>query len=312
MTQNSFNKTPPAPVRIAVFPVAGLGTRFLPATKAMPKEMLPVNDRPLIQHVIEEAREAGIEKFVFITGRHKELLEEHFDLTPELEQTLKSRGKHDILETIRGLCLPDGSMICTRQHKPLGLGHAIWCAREIVGHEPFAVILPDVLVKGTPGCLKQMIDVYNQTGGNLIAVEDVPREETYKYGVIDPGQINGPCISVKGLVEKPDPQDAPSTLSVIGRYILQPQVFKHLAAFEKGAGGEIQLTDALDKLLKEQDFNAMRFNGQSYDSGSRIGFITANVAYGLDDPSIGKEVARMLKQFLNTLDENAHHAAAAE
>lgn len=302
------------PIRKAVFPVAGLGTRFLPATKAMPKEMLPVNDRPLIQHVVEEAREAGIEEFIFITGRHKELLEEHFDLTPELEQTLKSRNKEDILEEIRKIILPDGSIICTRQHKPLGLGHAIWCAEKIIGDEPFAVILPDVLAKCPEGkgCLKQMVDVYNETGGNLIAVEDVPREEVYKYGVVDPGEDNGKAITVKGLVEKPDPDDAPSTMSVIGRYILQPKVFDFLSAFEKGAGGEIQLTDALDKLIEVEDFNAMRFDGKTHDSGSRIGFITANVAYGLDDPNIGDDVADMLESYLAEIKERKANATAAE
>ncbi|MGH1398475.1 MAG: UTP--glucose-1-phosphate uridylyltransferase GalU [Alphaproteobacteria bacterium] len=290
------------PIRKAVFPVAGLGTRFIPATKAMPKEMLPVNDRPLIQHVVEEAKEAGIEEFIFITGRHKELLEEHFDEHPELEATLERRGKDKILQMVRDLVMPAGALFTTRQPKPLGLGHAIWCAKKLVGDEPFAVILPDVLVKGETGCLKQMVDVYNETGGNLIAVEDVPREETKNYGIVDPGAEHntpwGATIAVKGLVEKPDPAAAPSTMSVIGRYILQPEVFDHLNAFETGAGGEIQLTDALDKLIGEQVFNAMRFEGKSYDSGSRIGFITANVAYGSSDPDIGDDVRAMIEGFL--------------
>ena len=300
------------PIRKAVFPVAGLGTRFLPATKAMPKEMLTVCDRPLIQHVVEEAREAGIEEFIFITGRSKHLLEEHFDLTPELEDTLTKRGKFDVIETIKDLLLPDGSMICTRQHRPLGLGHAIWLAHNIVGDEPFAVILPDVLVKAPKGngCMKQMIDVYNQTGGNLIAVEDVPRSDVDQYGIVDPGKTNGAAIEVKGLVEKPDPKDAPSEMSVIGRYILQPEVFKHLGKHEKGAGDEIQLTDALDKLIKEQDFNAMRFEGKTHDSGNRLGFITANLAYALDDSKIGSEVERMVLEYAETIKERQNVAAA--
>ncbi len=305
MTENS-----PRKIRKAVFPVAGLGTRFLPATKAMPKEMLPINDRPLIQHVVEEAKEAGIEEFIFITGRHKELLEEHFDEHPELSQTLKKRGKENVLKKIEDLIMPAGALFLTRQPKPLGLGHAIWCAAKLVENEPFAVILPDVLVKGPQGCLKQMVDVYNETGGNLIAVEDVPLEETENYGIVDPGEESGKTIAIKGLVEKPKPEDAPSTLSVIGRYILQPEIFNHLSAFETGAGGEIQLTDAMAKLIGTQPFNAMRFKGKSYDSGSRLGFITANVVYGLDDPDIGKDVENMLKTLLE--QKQGQSRAAAE
>jgi len=300
------------PIKKAVFPVAGLGTRFLPATKAMPKEMLTVCDRPLIQHVVEEAREAGIEEFIFITGRSKELLEEHFDLTPELEDTLTKRGKFDVIETIKELLLPDGSMICTRQHRPLGLGHAIWLAKQIVGDEPFAVILPDVLVKAEKGngCMKQMIDVYNETGGNLIAVEDVPIETVDQYGIVEPGTENGKAIEVKGLVEKPNPADAPSQMSVIGRYILQPEVFEHLGKHEKGAGGEIQLTDALDKLIKEQAFNAMRFDGKTHDSGNRLGFITANLAYAIDDDKIGKDVEQMILDYAAEIKGRKNVAAA--
>lgn len=300
------------PIRKAVFPVAGLGTRFLPATKAMPKEMLPVNDRPLIQHVVEEAKEAGIEEFIFITGRHKELLEEHFDEHPELQDTLAKRGKLDVLKKIEDLIMPEGALFSTRQPKPLGLGHAIWCASKLVGDEPFAVILPDVLVKcpDGKGCLKQMMDVYAETGGNLIAVEDVPLEETRKYGIVDPGAVNGAAIEVKGLVEKPNPADAPSTMSVIGRYILQPEVFGHLSKHETGAGGEIQLTDALDKLIAEQPFNAMRFDGKTHDSGSRLGFITANIAYGLADPEISNELADILETYLDQIKGHKHAAAA--
>ena len=298
------------PIRKAVFPVAGLGTRFLPATKAMPKEMLPVNDRPLIQHVVEEAKEVGIEEFIFITGRHKELLEEHFDEHPELQNILKKRGKDKVLNKVEDLIMPAGALFLTRQPKPLGLGHAIWCAQKLVGDEPFAIILPDVLVKGPVGCLKQMVDVYNQTGGNLIAVEDVPREETQNYGVIDPGEESNGSIEVKGLVEKPNPEDAPSTLSVIGRYILQPEIFEHLSAFEKGAGDEIQLTDAMDKLIDTQSFRAMRFDGQSYDSGSRLGFIKANLAYGLSDAEIGDDVRTMINDLLKEYEPKSYAAAA--
>ncbi len=278
----------------------------------MPKEMLPVNDRPLIQHVVEEAKEAGIEEFIFITGRHKELLEEHFDEHPELQSTLKSRGKDSVLQKIEDLIMPAGALFLTRQPKPLGLGHAIWCASKLVGDEPFAVILPDVLVKTAQGngCLKQMVDVYNQTGGNLIAVEDVPRDEVYKYGIVEPGATNGKAIEVKSLVEKPDVEGAPSEMSVIGRYILQPEVFTHLSAFETGAGGEIQLTDALDKLIKEQDFNAMRFDGKTHDSGSRLGFIQANMAYGLDDPEISDKVQQLILDYAEEIKGQRNVAAA--
>lgn len=284
------------PVRKAVFPVAGLGTRFLPATKVMPKEMLTINDRPLIQHVFEEAREAGIEEFIFITGRHKQLLEEHFDFQPELEEVLEKRGKKDLVKAVRDSEMPAGALFLTRQPKPLGLGHAIWCAEKIVGREPFAVLLPDVLIRHKTGCLKQMMGLYEKHGGNIIAVEDVPRDKTDQYGIVDSGGAKGKFIPVRGLVEKPKPADAPSTMSVVGRYILQPEVFDHLAAFQKGAGGEIQLTDAMAKLIGRQPFHALRFEGQSYDCGSRLGFIEANIAYGLSDPVIGKQVKSILRK----------------
>lgn len=284
------------PIRKAVFPVAGLGTRFLPATKAMPKEMLTINDKPLIQHVFDEAREAGIEEFIFVTGRHKELLEEHFDYQPELEDTLTSRGKYDMLEKVRSSEMPAGSLFLTRQPKPLGLGHAIWCARKLVGDEPFAVLLPDVLIRGTQGCLKQMVDVYQQRGGNLIAVEDVAREDTHKYGIVDTNGDAGNIAVVKGLVEKPAPENAPSTLSVVGRYILQPEVFDYLGEFKAGAGGEIQLTDAMSGLIGKQPFHTLRFEGKSYDCGSRLGFIEANLIYGMADAGIGEDVKKILKR----------------
>lgn len=290
------------PVRKAVFPVAGMGTRFLPATKAMPKEMLPINDRPLIQHVYEEAREAGIEEFIFITGRHKEMLEEHFDFQPELEQTLQARGKDDMLAKVRDSEIPAGKLFLTRQPKPLGLGHAIWCAHKLIGDEPFAILLPDVLIKGQQGCLKQMIDAYEEHGGNIIAVEDVPRSETYKYGIVDTGGAQGTVCDIKGLVEKPKPEDAPSTLSVVGRYILQPEVFEHLSAFEIGAGGEIQLTDAMDKLIGTQPFKTLSFEGKSYDCGSRLGFIEANIIYGMDAPDIGDNVKSIVKKYAETIE----------
>lgn len=292
------------PIRKAVFPVAGLGTRFLPATKAMPKEMLTINDRPLIQHVFDEAREAGIEEFIFVTGRHKEMLEEHFDYQPELEYTLRKRGKDDMLAKVQDSEMPAGSLFLTRQPKPLGLGHAVWCAKKLVGDEPFAILLPDVLMRGPEGCLKQMVDAYNETGGNLIAVEDVPREETEKYGIVDTGGEDGKMAPVKGLVEKPSPPEAPSTLSVVGRYILQPEIFDHLAAFETGAGGEIQLTDAMSKLIGTQAFNTLRYEGKSYDCGSRLGFIEANLIYGMDDDKIGNDVKEILKKHAKQLLES--------
>ncbi|MEZ5815046.1 MAG: UTP--glucose-1-phosphate uridylyltransferase GalU [Alphaproteobacteria bacterium] len=298
------------PVRKAVFPVAGLGTRFLPATKVMPKEMLPINDRPLIQHVYEEAREAGIEEFIFVTGRHKNMLEEHFDFQPELEETLETRGKDAMLKKVRDSEIGAGQLFLTRQPRPLGLGHAVWCAAKLIENEPFAILLPDVLIQGPQGCLKQMVDVYNETGGNVIAVEDVPRNETDKYGIVDTGGEDGQNMPVKGLVEKPKPKDAPSTLSVIGRYILQPEVFEHLSAFETGAGGEIQLTDAMAKLIGRQPFSAMRFEGRSYDSGSRLGFIQANMAYASHDPEIGEGVRRAILDMADTLKKGTVNEAA--
>lgn len=284
------------PIRKAVFPVAGLGTRFLPATKAMPKEMLPINDRPLIQHVYEEARDAGIEEFIFVTGRHKEMLEEHFDFQPELEETLESRGKKDMLAKVRDSEIPAGQLFLTRQPKPLGLGHAVWCAKKLIGDEPFAILLPDDIIHHPTGCLGQMIEAYNDTGGNIVAVKDVPKEDTNKYGILDIEKDDGKNVAVKGLVEKPDPANAPSTLSIIGRYILQPEVFDHLSAFETGAGGEIQLTDAMAKLIGGQPFHGLRFDGNHFDCGSRLGFIEANLVYGMKDSEIGGNVTKIVKK----------------
>ena len=253
-----------ARIRKAVFPVAGLGTRFLPATKVMPKEMLPINDRPLIQYVVEEAREAGIEEFIFVTGRYKEMLEEHFDFQPELQQTLEARGKIDMLQKVRDSEMPAGRLFLTRQPRPLGLGHAVWCAAKLVGNEPFAVLLPDVLMQGKQGCLKQMVDVYNEKGGNVIAVEAVAPENAHQYGIVKSSNINNDIITIEGLVEKPKKGTAPSNISVVGRYILQPEIFNHLSVFETGAGGEIQLTDAMIKLIGNQTFTGIKFKLQSY------------------------------------------------
>jgi UTP--glucose-1-phosphate uridylyltransferase len=285
------------PVKKAVFPVAGLGTRFLPATKVMPKEMLPINDRPLIQHVFEEAREAGIEEFIFVTGRYKEMLEQHFDFQPELEDVLESRNKQDMLEKVRDSEIPAGKLFLTRQPRPLGLGHAVWCAKKLVGNEPFAVLLPDDIVRHDKGCLKQMVEAYEQHGGNIVAVRDVPKADTSKYGILDIASDDGKNVKVKGLVEKPAPEKAPSTLSIIGRYILQPDVFEHLSAFETGAGGEIQLTDAMAKLIGKQPFHGLRFEGQHYDCGSRLGFIEANIAYMMNDKGIGAQVRKIVQTY---------------
>ena len=288
------------PVRKAVFPVAGLGTRFLPATKVMPKEMLPINDRPLIQHAVEEARAAGIEEFLFVTGRQKEMLEEHFDFQPELAATLEQRGKKDLLDKLLETIMPAGKLFLTRQPQPLGLGHAVWCAKKLVGDEPFAVMLPDDMVLADKGCLAQMVESYNELGGNIVAVMDVPRADTAKYGVLDIAKDNGKTVAVKGLVEKPAPEKAPSTLSIIGRYILQPEVFDHLATFEKGTGGEIQLTDAMAKLIGTQPFHGLRFSGTRYDCGHRLGFLEANVAYALSDPEIGDAFRDILEKYSTT------------
>jgi UTP--glucose-1-phosphate uridylyltransferase len=308
----SHDTNPPRPItriRKAVFPVAGLGTRFLPATKVMPKEMLPISDRPLIQHVFEEAREAGIEEFIFVTGRYKEMLEEHFDHQPELEQTLLSRGKHDLIAKIKDSEMPAGRLFLTRQPKPLGLGHAIWCAEKLVGGEAFAVLLPDVLIKHSQGCLKQMLSVYEEFGGNVIAVENVPQDQTDQYGIVDTGGKDAKICPVRGLVEKPKPSEAPSTLSVVGRYILQPQIFDALSSFEKGAGGEIQLTDAMAKLIGQQPFHTLRFAGKSYDCGSRLGFIEANIAFGMDDPVIGGKIKNLISELAQTITEDRRAAA---
>lgn len=284
------------PLRKAVFPVAGLGTRFLPATKAMPKEMLPVVDRPLIQYAVDEAIEAGIEQMIFVTGRGKSALEDHFDIAYELEATMAARGKS--LEVLDGTRLKPGNIAYVRQQEPLGLGHAVWCARDIVGDEPFAVLLPDDFMFGTPGCLKQMVDAYNKVGGNLICAEVVPDDQTHRYGIITPGTHDGALTEVKGLVEKPAPGTAPSNLSVIGRYILQPEVMRILENQGKGAGGEIQLTDAMQQMIGDQPFHGVTFEGTRYDCGDKAGFITANIAVALARPDLGPAVRAFAEKAL--------------
>ncbi len=270
------------PIRKAVFPVAGLGTRFLPATKSIPKEMLTIVDRPLIQYVVEEAKAAGIEEFIFVTGRGKSSIEDHFDTAFELEQSLDMRNKQKLLSDLKSWLPSAGSVVYTRQQEPLGLGHAVWCARHLVGDEPFAVLLPDEIVQHDVPCLKQLVEIYQQTGGNVIAVFSVPREETDRYGILDVAEAGSdPLVEVRGLVEKPKPDQAPSTLSITGRYILMPEIFEHLADHEKGAGGEIQLTDAMAKMIGKQPFHGYRFKGQRHDCGNALGFLRANIAFAL-------------------------------
>jgi len=278
------------PIRKAVFPVAGLGTRFLPATKAMPKEMLTVVDRPVLQHVVEEAREAGIEHFIFVTGRNKSVIEDHFDIAYELEDTLRKRGKAKEYETLMAALPPPGATSFTRQQAPLGLGHAIWCAREIVGNEPFAVLLPDMVTMATGAkknrCLAQCMDAYKEYGGNIIAAEQVPMEETHQYGIVSLGKDFGDTFEINGMVEKPAQGTAPSNLIISGRYILEPEIFELLGKGEKGAGGEIQLTDSMIALAKTQAFHGVRFDGRTFDCGSKLGFLAANVAFALADPAL--------------------------
>ena len=276
------------PVRKAVFPVAGLGTRFLPATKAIPKEMLTVVDRPLIQYAVDEAKEAGVEQMIFVTGRGKGALEDHFDIAYELEAVMLGRGKS--LEPLEMTRFPPGAVASVRQQEPLGLGHAVWCARDIVGDEPFAVLLPDDLMVGAPGCVAQMVAAYEKVGGNIVCVQDVPRERTASYGIITPGATEGNRTEIKGLVEKPKPEEAPSTLGIIGRYILQPEVMRILDNPERGAGGEIQLTDAMARLIGTQPFHGVTVGAKRYDCGDKAGFITANIALALEREDVGPAV----------------------
>ena len=288
------------PIRKAVFPVAGLGTRFLPATKAMPKEMLPVVDRPVIQHVVDEAREAGIEHFIFVTGRNKSVIEDHFDRQFELEVTLRERQKQTELSLLSQDLPGPGTTSFTRQQEPLGLGHAVWCARELVGREPFALLLPDMLVKHDRGCLAQMIDASASLSAdaNVIAVEEVPQDRVHMYGVVGVGKPNGKVFGITEMVEKPPRAKAPSNLIITGRYILQPDIFDILAKQNRGAGGEIQLTDAMIELASKQPFFGLKFEGESYDCGSKIGFLAANVAYALARPDIAPEFRKEAKRLL--------------
>jgi UTP--glucose-1-phosphate uridylyltransferase len=285
------------PVRKAVFPVAGLGTRFLPATKSIPKEMLPLVDKPLIQHAVEEAREAGIEDIIFVTSQGKSAIEDHFDINGDLNKVLEARGKKDALAAVRATELGSGRLFYTRQQEPLGLGHAVWCARELVGNEPFAILLPDDVVLADTPCLKQMVDAYDQVGGNIVAVVDVPREHTDRYGILDVSSDDGRLVAATGLVEKPKPANAPSTVSIIGRYILQPEIFAHLDRQERGAGNEIQLTDSMTRLIGAQPFHGLRFEGTRYDCGDKVGFLEANVAFALKRPDIGDKVRAALGKF---------------
>jgi UTP--glucose-1-phosphate uridylyltransferase len=287
------------PVRKAVFPVAGLGTRFLPATKAMPKEMLPVVDKPLIQYAMEEAKAAGIDQFYFVTGRAKNAIEDHFDTAFEVEATLRQRGKDELLTELEAAVPAAGQIAYTRQQRPLGLGHAVWCARHLVGDEPFAVLLADDLMVGEPPCLKEMVDAYATTGGNMVAVMEIPREQTRRYGVLDVVSDAGKLVRAKGVVEKPDPAVAPSTLMIIGRYIIQPEIFDHLGNATPGAGGEIQLTDGLDKLITDgQPFHGLRAAARRYDCGEKLGYLEANVALGVQHPEFGRALRELLKNYL--------------
>ena len=285
----------PKKVRIAVFPVAGLGTRFLPATKAMPKEMLPVVDRPLIQYAVDEAKEAGIEHFIFVTGRNKGVIEDHFDRQFELESTLAARGKLEALKSLQDDLPKPGQTSFTRQQEPLGLGHAVWCARDIVGKEPFALLLPDMLIKSEPGVLSQMINAYNETGNNVIAVEETDPAGISSYGVVGRGDGPDTGFQITQMVEKPKPQDAPSNLIISGRYILQPEIFDLIAQQSKGAGGEIQITDAMQKLMKQQGFTGVKYNGRAFDCGSKIGFLTANIVFALDRQDISHDFMKELQ-----------------
>ena len=289
-------------IRKAIFPVAGLGTRFLPATKCIPKEMLTVVDAPVLQHVVDEAREAGIEHFIFVTGRNKAVIEDYFDIAYELEDTLRNRGKTKELSALNKQLPAAGATSFTRQQAPLGLGHAVWCARDLIGDEPFAVLLPDMVTMGSgqtkSRCLKQCIDAYAAHGGNIIAVEEVPADETHKYGIVSVGADHGATFEITGMVEKPAPGTAPSNLIISGRYVLGPEIFDILGKVGKGAGGEIQLTDGMKALSQTQPFHGVRFDGVTYDCGSKLGFLTANVAFALADGDIGPAFAKEMRKLL--------------
>ncbi len=291
------------PLRKAVLPVAGLGTRFLPATKATAKEMLPVVDKPLIQYAIEEARAAGIDQFCMVTGRGKTALVEHFDIAFELEAVLRERGKTRELQSLQENQLPPGSITTVRQQQPLGLGHAIWCARSFIGDDPFAILLPDDLVLSETPCLKQLANAYYETGGCVVAVTEVPRDQTNKYGILDIGDDDGGrLVEVRGLVEKPKPEVAPSNLSIIGRYVLMPEVLSYLARMERGAGNEVQLTDAMAKLIGEVPFHGLRYEGARFDCGDKAGFLEAQIAFALKRPDLAEAVRAFLPKYVRELE----------
>ena len=293
------------PIRKAIFPVAGLGTRFLPATKAMPKEMLTVVDRPLIQIAVDEAREAGIEHFIFVTGRNKSVIEDHFDKQYELESTLRKRGKSAELDILEQDLPAAGQTSFTRQQEPLGLGHAIWCARNLVGDEPFAVLLPDMVMHAKPGCMSQMIETYHERGGgNVVAVEEVSPEEVHRYGVVGAKDWQGNGFTIEKMVEKPRREDAPSNFIISGRYILQPGIFDELSSQAPGAGGEIQITDAMIRLLAKQPFHGLAYKGTTYDCGDKLGFLAANIAYALEREDLGADFRLVLEKIIG--DHGGH------
>lgn len=290
-------------VTTAIFPVAGMGTRFLPATKSVPKEIMTLVDRPLIQYAIDEARAAGITEFIFVTSRGKGALEDYFDLAPNLEEELRSKGKDDLLEVLRKTNMDSGEIAYIRQHKALGLGHAVWCARRLVGDQPFAVILPDDVIAAEKPCLQQMVEAYEEIGGNMVAAMEVAPDKASSYGILDVEDDSGKLLKVKGMVEKPKAEDAPSNLAVIGRYILAPTVLKNLDEVQKGAGGEIQLTDAIAAdLVKGRSVHGYRFAGQRFDCGSKSGFLQATVSYGLARPELRDDLAAFLKGIVPNLD----------
>jgi UTP--glucose-1-phosphate uridylyltransferase len=285
------------PLKKAVLPVAGLGTRFLPATKSMPKEMLTVVDRPLIQYAVDEARAAGIEQFCMVSGRGKTALIDHFDVSYELEATLRERGKLEALEQLHADRLQPGAISTVRQQEPMGLGHAIWCARTFIGDDPFAILLPDDLVLSQTPCMAQLAQAYKETEGSVVAVVEVPRDQTNRYGILKTGQDDGKLVEVTGLVEKPKPEVAPSNLSIIGRYVLMPEVIGHLSKMERGAGNEVQLTDAMAKMIGHSPFHGLRFEGERFDCGDKVGFLEAQIAFSLARPDLAPEVRSFLKKY---------------
>ena len=286
------------PLRKAVLPVAGLGTRFLPATKSMPKEMLTVVDRPLIQYAVDEARAAGIEQFCMVSGRGKTALIDHFDVSYELEATLRERGKLDALSQLERDRLQPGAISTVRQQEPLGLGHAIWCARTFIGDDPFAILLPDDLVLSKTPCMAQLAQAYRETEGSVVAVVEVPRDQTNRYGILKTGADDGRLVEVTGLVEKPKPEVAPSNLSIIGRYVLMPEVIKYLALMERGAGNEVQLTDGMARLIGEQPFHGLRYEGTRFDCGNKVGYLEAQIAFALKRPDMAEAVHAFLKNYV--------------